>query len=52
MSVCAFGTGLGGNQMSDRLGGPVVSLRAADLLFAAVFLVVATVVVFVALLHI
>jgi hypothetical protein len=38
--------------MFDRLGGPVVRLRAADLLFAAVFLVVATIVVFAALLHI
>jgi hypothetical protein len=38
--------------MSDKLGGPMVSLRVADLLFAAVFFVVATVVVLAALLHI
>jgi hypothetical protein len=41
-----------GDQMSDRLGGPAVRVRAADLLFAVVFLIVATVVVVAALLHI
>jgi hypothetical protein len=50
MSICAFATLFQGGDMASELGGPVVKMRAADLVFAAVFVAAAAVVLVAALL--
>ena len=48
MSTCAYPTVFQGATLTDELGGPVVKVCAADLLFAVVFLIVSAAVVLVA----
>jgi hypothetical protein len=55
MPICAFAPVFQGGDMaselgSSELGGPAVTMRAADLVFAAVFVVAAAVVLVAALL--